>query len=886
MDTSLVLYLNNQWMNVDLYDDIPISLMIQETDITDLQARKSAYTKQFTVPGTSNNCKIFEEYYEVNGIDFNPLVKIDATVMYRGTDIFVGICRLNSVTVNPNGIEFEVYLMGQTADFVSEIKDYSLQDYDWTDLQHELSYDNLVNSWKAKNDETSGLFGGKVLYPMINYGLPYQDNSVIPPFSYEFTGSTGFYQIGKAVFPNLFKPAIRLKTIIDKIFENTTYTVESEFFNTDYFRSIYMDTFQDGKVGTTSASGVTNQNIFKVYMRASTILRPNNLNFQNQNFFTLRNDGYNPLSLFKLGPVPSNPNLTAINPFAPFDSSYFRAPFAGTYYFNFKFTFSGEGNIPGDFVAGQFIARKGPNLNALETGGGFAATSPIFSNAAPNGASVNWFFSGACQSGDFVKIFWKTAQSSNSGVAQITFRGFNQGGVTTPSPVWDLYNSPVVSSPTLVNFQKGMPNIKSIDFFKAMVTMFNLVVIQNESNKTLRIEPYNWYYNDADRTKRDWTEILDLNSSYKIEPLSFDLSKELNWTYSTVQGDKLQINQTLSGDNGSVGDYYNTLFAAENGYTFGQYSYISQGNLLAGDQVYQLPFSALPTETVSGSTYVVIPGVYQLNSAGQQLPFSSKPHIFFWVGNRYCYNDNNKTSGSQWWLLSGATAYAWTTYPCVSHLSSLDITIPEYVSDLNFGSDFDFFYNDNPQPVQITPYTLYNSFWKDYVENNYSNETRRFSGKFYFTPLDVYNTKYNDKIFLKDSYYRIEKIEEADLVDNKLTDISLIKERGGYYKIIPPSPEYLITQGQGTYPVLVAPVALNVISSGDKDILCAGGGVGQTIYQYGGGLQLYEGSTVVTGIGTVGNIPYVAQGTYLKSPITNKIFVVINNYGQIIEDPC
>ncbi len=40
-------------------------------------------------------------------------------------------------------------------------------------------------------------------------------------------------------------------------------------------------------------------------------------------------------------------------------------------------------------------------------------------------------------------------------------------------------------------------------------------------------------------------------------------------------------------------------------------------------------------------------------------------------------------------------------------------------------------------------------------------------------------------------------------------------------------------------------------------------------------------SAIVTG-----NIPYVAQGTYLKSPITNKIFVVINNYGQIIEDPC
>ncbi len=210
MDTSLILYLNNEWVTVDLYDDIPISLVIQEADITNLQARKSPYSKTFTVPGTSNNCRVFEEYYEVNGIDFNPLVKIDAVVTYRGTDIFNGICRLNSVTIKPTGIDFEIYLMGQTADFVSEIKDFNLQDYDWVDLQHELSYDNLVESWKAKNDETSGLFGGKILYPMVNYGLPYQDGSTTPAFSYEFTGSTGFYQIGRAIQPNVFKPAIRI----------------------------------------------------------------------------------------------------------------------------------------------------------------------------------------------------------------------------------------------------------------------------------------------------------------------------------------------------------------------------------------------------------------------------------------------------------------------------------------------------------------------------------------------------------------------------------------------------------------------------------------------------------------------------------------------------
>lgn len=863
MDTSLVLYIDNKWQQIDLYEDIPISLVIQETDITNFQGRKAPYSKQFTVPGTSNNSRIFEEYYEVNGTDFNPLVKIDAAVMFRGTDIFNGICRLNSVTIAPNGIDFEVFLMGQVADFVSEIKDLTLQEIDWQDLQHDLTYDNLVKSWEARNNDVDGLFGGKVLYPMINYGLPYQGTSTTPGFTYAFTGDTAFSNIGKAITPQSFKPALRVKTIIDKIFENTTYSVQSEFFNTDYFKSIYMDTFQNGKFGTESASGVTNQNIFKVYTKNQFIFRPSAVGSQNIRWQTLLNDGYNPLNLFKLGAV----NTTTVNPPVPAQNeSFFRAPFNGDYFFNVKMTFSGEGNIPGDFVAGQFIARKGANLATLDTGGNFAATAPIFSNSAPTGAALNWFFSGTCQAGDYVKIVWNTAQSSNAGNAQIVFRGFNQAGITTPAPVWELYNSPTITGPPLVDFGIGISNINAVDFFKGIVTLFNLIVIQDEVNKTLRIEPYNWYYNDETRAKKDFTQKLDLNSSYKVEPLSFDLSKELQFTYK-------------SGDE----EYLNKIFTDDKDYIFGRYRFVSNGNLLTGEQTYELPFAPVPTDTVSGSTYVIIPQCYRdLN--GQQQPYATKPHLFFWVGNRYCYLDNNKTAGGVWWLLSGATAYAYTTYPCVSHLSSLDITIPQFVSDLNFGSDFDLFYSKNPLPIQVTPYTVYNSFWKDYIENNYSNETRRLSGKFYMTPLDIYQTKLNDKIFVKDSYYRIEKINEADLTSNKLTDIQLIKELGGYYKILPPAPEYFILKGEGTYPVLVAPVALQVYISTLQYLVCSNQSLG-TVYQYGGGGILYEYATVVSDPNSL-TPSFIPQGTYLKDPTTNKTFVVINNYGQIIEEPC
>ncbi len=197
MDTSLLVYLNNQWNRLDIYEDIPISVIIQQVDINALDTRKSPYSKQFVVPNTDNNAKIFEQYYEVNGIDFNPLTRIDCVVQYRGTDIFTGILRLSAVIENPNYTDYEVYIMGNVGDFASEIRNITLQDLNWTDLQHELTYTAITKSWECKNNDTDGLFGGKVLYPMINYGLPY--NGTTPVFTYTFGEANSFDQSNKPV---------------------------------------------------------------------------------------------------------------------------------------------------------------------------------------------------------------------------------------------------------------------------------------------------------------------------------------------------------------------------------------------------------------------------------------------------------------------------------------------------------------------------------------------------------------------------------------------------------------------------------------------------------------------------------------------------------------
>jgi len=864
MNTQLLVNLDNKWKVLDLYEDLPISVVIQELDVRNLDQRKSPFSRTFTVPATSNNSIVFEHYYEVNGIDFNPLTKIDCIVQYRGTDIFKGILRLQAVINNPTHTDFEVYILGEVGDFASEIQNLNLRDLEYADLSHDLNYDNVTLSWEAKDNDTDGLLGGKILYPLINYGLFYQGTgtAATPTFTYTFGEDDSFDQSANSVLPEFFKPAIRVRDVVDRIFDKTNYTVQSEFFDTDYFKSLYMDTFVNGKLGIETASAVTNQNIFKVYMRPAIIYDFTNkpvTGFRRLNFETTQPTGYDPLGNYNLG----YKTTTFLDPPDPAtNTNYFRVPFAGVYSWNFRFNFDG-GGVPGSNVFFQIIARKSTDINQLTNPSTAFAATPVFSTlAAPNDFAVNYFFTGSCVAGEYVRLVIEFNGGSQG--SKLRLRGYNSGGITTNAPQWDLYAGPNLVGSQEVDMKLGIPDLNALDFIKALSSMFNLVIIQDEVQKTINFTPFNWYYAEETRTEKDWTKKLDLNSTYKIEPLSFDLSKEINLTY----------------ERGSE-EYLNKLFEDDKDYVFGRYRFVSDYNLLMGTEDYKLPFAAVPTNSVPGADNFIIPVVYRdLN--GQQSPYSNKPHIFFWVGNRYAYLDEYKFTQGSWYLTSGATPVEQTTYPCVSHLSSLDIQLPTLVSDLNFGSTFDFFGNNNPIPLQYTPFNLYNTFWEDYIEDNYSNETRRLTGKFYLKPLDIYETKLTDKIFIKDSFYRIEKINDGDLTEPKLTEVSLIKERGGYNKVTPPAPFYTLS-GNTPYPGLQPSYTIGIYTGTTITPVCSGtSGTVQAITFGFSGLSDNQQVYWDTGV----SYALLPMGTYCRFTGDTETFVVYDTQGHILEQDC
>ena len=767
MKTRLKIKPDGEWLGLDMYDDLPLSVVISQEDITEIGSSSYRYSKTFTIPGTKQNNEIFKGFYSVVGIDFDALTKIECVVENGGAIVFEGFLRMNAVVLTGDYIEYEVYILTELSDFSSEIQGLNLNNLDYQDLDHANDYRNITTSWSYTGG-TSGLFDGQILYPLYNYGLIYDDNDN-PSFTFGLSGDSSFSGASNSVPEEYFKPSIQLKSVLDRMFSATTYTYESEFFNSDYFKSIYMSLSNTDNIGITREDEDTeNRNKFKVLGPDYQLnYRPGPDLVDDASFplifNTLDPSGYDPLGSFTLDDdYPGSSSDDYLN--------YFNVPTSGDYYFNLKFSYIQAFDSLGPTYF-RVKAYKSTTPNDIENTGTLFYQTPGtgYAAIAAGYQDANVFFSGALQSNEYVMLYVETELTAGSPSGGFILKSFQDSGEL----YWDLYTSPSLQGTSNVSVKLQMPEMGASDFFNSLITMFNLTIQKDDVDKVLRIEPWNTYYNDTDRVKKDWTQKIDKGSSIRVEPLDFTLSKDVKWTYESA-GDEV------------LGKYYEDNF--DN--IFGNKVYTASSNILTGEQELSIPFRPFPTNTITGTDYVVMGRTCKVDDNGLEKPVGGDPHLFFWVGNRYMYKNDNGTGEGSWYLQSGGTAVEWTTYPAVNHLSRLENIDSSEFSDLNFRPYWDFFVSNNDRINPYSSFNLYSSYWKDYIDNLYSNEARRLEGRFYLEPKDIGDIKLNDKIFIKDNYWRIEKIEDADLINPKMTEVSLLKEMSGFYEKSSPAPDY------------------------------------------------------------------------------------------------
>jgi hypothetical protein len=119
-----------------------------------------------------------------------------------------------------------------------------------------------------------------------------------------------------------------------------------------------------------------------------------------------------------------------------------------------------------------------------------------------------------------------------------------EGEVDYPSPVGET--SPAISIDSAVMYNvvqwggtirlnETIPDDYQLEFLQGLKTDFNLMFDTDFDSRTVTIEPYDDYYTDE---VVDWTNKLDLNSNYSIKYLGANVSKNIVYTHQEDSDDQ------------------------------------------------------------------------------------------------------------------------------------------------------------------------------------------------------------------------------------------------------------------------------------------------------------------------------------------------------------
>lgn len=237
--TELFIRLEENWYQLDLDRNMPFDIQYSLADVKDLSSRNISYTKTIVLPGTKNNNKLFGYIYDINRENNKFLLsKTKCYVTNNNIQIFSGYLQILKINNDYSYSTYEVTLSSDIINLITQLDNKFLNDVDVSELDHDTSSLSVENSWT--NTYLSGYF-----YPLIdyNYNWNYNDLNVVG------IKSTDLY------------PALYVKYLFDRLIQDTGFTYESNFLNSDYFKKLIIPT---SNKNLTLGSNFVRDNMFKV----------------------------------------------------------------------------------------------------------------------------------------------------------------------------------------------------------------------------------------------------------------------------------------------------------------------------------------------------------------------------------------------------------------------------------------------------------------------------------------------------------------------------------------------------------------------------------------------------------------------------------------------
>lgn len=602
-------------VTLDLIEDVSFPLNYWVRDLMSLEDRPSEFSKQVTLPGTPLIDKLFNHIYEVNYVvqtsgvvnfspDFNPNLKADITVRNGAFQQFKGIMQLKDVRIEflteRYRILYDVVLYGQTKGMFTKLGDLKLNELDWSDLNHTYNKATQTASWSAA-------VGSGYLYPMINYGVNSQSQSV------QFNNTWDVKQ---------FFPAIYLKEYVDRIFAYTGNNYTSSFFDSTRFKSLIVPFNGDG-LKLTAAQISTR--VFSATLTAAasgtvgngvtvTIPYDNEVSDPGNTFSTITSEYTVPTTGTYIFTTQNTVDIFAIT-----NASIFQASIGV--------------RVTVDPVTGANYSPSGNAANyALQTGTLTAGSSL--------GAYTITVQTGALplNAGDIVRAEVYVFLNPNYTLSGTLGYRVAAGGAFSNSVV----NNGLVEGDT-VDVGSCVPlDIRCVDFMRWVFQMFNLIVEPDKTNpETFYNETATGFYSSG--TTLDWTTKLDIGKPFVIKPMGLLNAKRYVWRYKPDS------------------DYYNKLYQDEYIEPYGTRTYDVTNDFVCEDKVTEIGFSPTPLED-NLTNDRIISAIYYVGSNGTTIAKRSNIRMLYYGGL--------KTTATGWAYTSISGNSTETTYPYAGHLDN------------------------------------------------------------------------------------------------------------------------------------------------------------------------------------------------------------------------
>lgn len=263
---------------LDLYSDIPIKINKSFSEIQDISKRNSDYTIGLSIPGSKKNNRFFENFFNVDAVSlyFNATKRQQVDVLLGDQPLFRGYMKLNKVSVLNSKIEYDITLYSIVADLFGNIGNNLLRDLNFFDtdytFNHIFSFAETTRLFYQSNFYQDQVNPYPYFYPIVHNGYNYYSVSgaTLPNLSGTTSGATltdqtrlytstvvgswtGYtaaqadgwqpYYINSnnsGLRDNQLKPALSIWNLIQLIFKTYGYKVKSDFFNTPWFKSLYL----------------------------------------------------------------------------------------------------------------------------------------------------------------------------------------------------------------------------------------------------------------------------------------------------------------------------------------------------------------------------------------------------------------------------------------------------------------------------------------------------------------------------------------------------------------------------------------------------------------------------------------------------------------------